>query len=202
MLSPQEDKALRFLATYTASHNGLAPTLVEIGEGIGLHSKGVVHRYVQKLIRKGLVECAGGWRGLKLTPKGKRYLATLPLPGRIVAGLPLESIAGQDEINLVEALAGPGRYVLKVSGDSMVEAGIFDGDYVVIRHAETARNGDLVVALIDGTETTLKRFRRKGRQIELIPENRALKPMLYPPERVQIQGVVVGQFRLYAGPKS
>ena len=197
MLPPQEDKILRFLAAYVASHAGTAPTLDEIGRGIGLRSKGAVHRYVKSLIRRRLLGRADGWRGLHLTREGQRYLDTLPLPGRIVAGSPLESIPGQDEVNLAEALTGPDRYMLTVAGDSMMDAGILDRDFVIIRHAEQARNGDIVVALIDGTETTLKRFRRRGKQIELIPENKSMRAVLYSPDRVQIQGVLVGQLRLY-----
>ncbi len=201
LLPPQEDRTIRFVAGYIRSHDGTSPTLDELCRGIGLRSKGVVHRYIKNLIQKGLLDRAGGWRGLHLTRKGERYLNTLPLPGRVVAGSPLESIPGQDEINLADALTGPGRYVLRVSGESMVDAAILDGDFVIIRHTEQATNGDIVVALIDGAETTLKRFRRRGKQIELLPENKTMKPVLYLPERVQIQGVLVGQLRLYGKQK-
>jgi repressor LexA len=100
-------------------------------------------------------------------------------------------------VNFTELLLGPDRYVLEVSGDSMIEAGILDGDMVVIRHTDSADDGDIVVALIDGEEATLKRLRRHGDRIELIPANSALASMIYPADRVTIQGIVVGQLRVY-----
>ena len=94
-------------------------------------------------------------------------------------------------------LLGPGRYVLEVQGDSMVDAGILDGDLVIVRETQSANNGDIVVALIDNNEATLKRLRKKGDQIELIPDNKSMIPMVYLADRINIQGVVVGQARMY-----
>jgi repressor LexA len=94
-------------------------------------------------------------------------------------------------------LMGPERFVLKVVGNSMVEAGILDGDMIVVRKSESAEDGDIVVALIDNEEITLKRMRNHGDRIELLPDNPALTPMIYPTSRVHIKGVVVGQVRLY-----
>ena len=94
-------------------------------------------------------------------------------------------------------LLGPGRYVLEVQGDSMVDAGILDGDLVIIRETQSADNGDIVVALIDNSEATLKRFRKHEKQVELIPDNQSMSPMKYSADRINIQGVVVGQARMY-----
>jgi len=197
MLTGLEERVLQFITHYIAQ-NGRAPTLAEIGGALGIRSKGTTHRYVQSLIRKGHLHRTGrSWRGIRLTGENARRLTILPLLGRIAAGRPIEAIGDQTEINFSDLLLGPDRYVLKVKGDSMIDAGIFDGDLVVIRHTETAENGDIVVALIDGEEATLKRLRKHGARVELIPANRKLASMVYPAERVKIQGVIVGQVRLY-----
>ena len=123
----------------------------------------------------------------------------LPLLGRIAAGVPIEAIPDQEELNLADFFMGPGRFVLKVQGESMIDAGILDGDTVIIEFRETADDGDIVVALIDESETTLKRFKRsqRGKYIKLIPENSEMEPMVYEAERVRIQGVLIGQLRKY-----
>lgn len=197
MLTALEEKILQFITHHIARH-GHAPTLVEIGRAMEIRSKGTVHRYVEALIRKGHLHRNGrSWRGIRLTGENSRRLTILPLLGRIAAGRPIEAIADQTEINFSDLLLGPDRYALKVKGDSMIDAGIFDGDLVIIRHTETAGNGDIVVALIDGEEATLKRLKKHGARVELIPANSKLASMVYPAERVRIQGVVVGQVRLY-----
>ena len=197
MLTRLEETILQFLTRHIAQH-GHAPTLDEIGAGVGIRSRGTVHRYIESLVSKGHVYREGrSWRSLRLTGENSRRSLTLPLVGRIAAGSPIEAIPGEDELDISHLLQGPDRFVLKVQGDSMIDAGILDGDYVIIRHADTAEEGDIVVALIDGEEATLKRFHRNGQQIELIPENSALTPLVYPPERVQIQGLLVGQVRGY-----
>lgn len=197
MLTALEEKILQFITRHIA-RQGHAPTIAEIGKGVGLRSRGTVHRYVESLIEKGhLQRSERSWRSLRLTGENSKRLHTLPLAGRIAAGAPIEAIAGEDEINIGELFDGPDRFVLKVKGDSMIEAGILDGDYVVVRYSTSARDGDIVVALIDEQEATLKRFRRNGSQIELLPENSELTPLVYPAERVQIQGILVGQMRGY-----
>lgn len=197
MLTRLEGKVLQFITRYIAQ-NGHAPTLEEIGQGVKIRSRGTVHRYVESLVEKGHVYREGrSWRSLRLTGERSRHSLTLPLVGRIAAGSPIEAIPGQEELDIEALFAGADRFVLKVKGDSMIDAGILDGDYVIARHAQTADDGDIVVALIDGEEATLKRFHRNGEQIELVPENSELTPLVYPAERVQIQGVLVGQLRGY-----
>ncbi len=197
MLTGLEEKVLQFITHYI-TQNGHAPTLVEIGKGLEIKSKGTVHRYIESLIEKGHLHRDGrSWRGLRLTGEQNRLLTTLPLAGRIAAGRPIEAIPEQLEINFSEMLLGADRYVLEVKGDSMVEAGILDGDLVVVRQAETADNDDIVVALIDNGEATLKKLRKHGDRVELIPANQSMAPMIYPADRVHIQGVVVGQVRSY-----
>ena len=197
MLTGLEEKILQCITRYI-TQNGHAPTLLEIGKSLNIKSKGTVHRYVESLIDKGHLHRTGrSWRGLRLTGEQNRRLVILPFAGRIAAGRPIEAIPEQLEINFSEMLLGPGRYVLEVKGDSMIEAGIFDGDLVVIRQTETADNGDIVVALIDNGEATLKKLRKHGDRVELIPANQSMAPMIYPANRVHIQGVVVGQVRSY-----
>ncbi len=197
MLTGLEEKILQCVTRYI-TQNGHAPTLVEIGRLLGIKSKGTVHRYIESLIDKGHLQRNGrSWRGIRLTGEQNRRLTILPFAGRIAAGRPIEAIPEQLEINFSEMLLGADRYVLEVKGDSMIEAGILDGDLVVIRQAQTADNGDIVVALIDNGEATLKKLRKHGDRVELIPANRSMAPLIYPADRVHIQGVVVGQVRSY-----
>lgn len=187
------------------TQQGCAPTLVEIGDVVGVGSKGTVHRYVQGLIDKGyLVRNHAGWRGLQLTegpgsePDLDEVNGSLPLLGKIAAGLPIEAIPGHDKLNLMDFFMGPDRFILKVVGDSMIDIGILDGDMVVIRHCQRADSGNIVVALIDGDEATLKRLKyMSDGRIKLIPENSAMQPFIYAAQRVRIQGVLVGQMRSY-----
>jgi len=118
--------------------------------------------------------------------------------GRIAAGHPIEAIPGQEELNLSEMFVGRDRYALQIKGDSMIGVGILDGDLVIIEPRDRAEYGDIVVALIDEQEATLKRYKRyaDGR-VELSPENPDLQPMIFDPRRVRIQGILVGQLRTY-----
>lgn len=196
MLTDSQRKTLDFIQRYVARH-GYAPKLQEIAEGIGIRSRGVAHRYVQALINAGHLENdTGRHRGLRLV--GMEEHASIPLLGKIAAGQPIEAIPDETEINLADFFMGPGRFALRVQGSSMIEAGILNGDIAIIRQQNTARNGDIVVALIDNDEATLKTFKSLDNgQICLIPSNRELQPMIYKAERVQIQGVLVGCMRRY-----
>jgi repressor LexA len=122
----------------------------------------------------------------------------IPLHGRIAAGVPIEAIEGQSQLSVPAALLGPGEhYALEVSGDSMVDAGILDGDYALVRRADVAREGDIVVALVDGAEATLKYFRQEGTMVRLDPANRSYEPQRYAPNRVRVQGKLAGLLRRY-----
>lgn len=185
----------RFIAIYT-----VPPKLQEVAEGIGISSRGVAHRYVQALVEAGYIETdSGKHRGIRLLKSNPYHPESrLPLLGEIAAGKPIEAIPGQDEIDLSEFF-GRNNFAVQVKGDSMIDAGILDGDTVIIEFRETADDGDIVVALIDESETTLKRFKRsqRGKYIKLIPENSEMEPMVYEAERVRIQGVLIGQLRKY-----
>jgi repressor LexA len=165
---------------------------------LGLSSRGSLHKHVQALIAAGFVEPLDGrHRGIRLVAQEPSTDA-LPFLGRIAAGRPIEALPQGETIQVPPQLrtAGP-CYVLQVRGDSMCEAGILDGDYVVIEHRTTARNGDIVVALIRGEEVTLKRIVQEPGRVTLVPENTALAPVAYAPADIEIQGVVVGQMRAY-----
>ena len=198
MLTQLEQRILEFIRDYIGQH-GQGPTLTEIGAAMDIKSKGTVHRYVQALTNKGALEhVERGWRGIRLANESQLHSTTLPLAGRIAAGHPIEAIPGQDQLDL-GAFVSDNRFALQVKGDSMIDIGILDGDWVIIEQRDTAHDGDIVVALIDEQDATLKRFKRLSNdQVLLIPENTSLSPMQYAPERVRIQGVLVGQLRHYA----
>ena len=197
MPTPRQHKTLIAIRQFITQH-GYAPTLSELAASLDLRSKGSLHKRVQALADAGyLSSTPGKTRGLQLTRQVQEQLHTLPLLGRIAAGQPIAAIPGEDTLNLTEFLLGPDRFALRVQGDSMVDVGILDGDTVIIERRDSAENGDIVVALIDNDEATLKRLRHRGKRIELIPENSTHLTQVYPAERVRIQGVLVGQLRTY-----
>jgi repressor LexA len=202
MLTPGQTKVLDFIKHYLA-REGFAPSLAEIAEGLGTTSRGSMHKQVQALAAAGVIRLLPGrQRGIELVEDADGIDTrpdSLPLLGRIAAGHPIEAIPDMDTLNLTDFLMGPNRFALRVQGDSMIEAGILDGDTVIIKRGETANDGDIVVALIDDSEATLKRFhRRVGGKIELAPENRSLRPLILDASRVRIQGVLVSQLRTYS----
>jgi repressor LexA len=198
MLTSQEQKTLQFIRNYLAQH-GYAPKFKEIGVAIGVISQGTIHRYVQSLEDKGYIDrVKGNSRGMSLVELPLVSPPTIPLVGKIAAGLPIEAIEDRQELNLAEMFMGPELYALRVTGDSMIDVGILDEDYVIIKKQPVANDGDIVVAMIDKCEATLKRFKRKSESlVALIPANAEMEPMIYAAERVSIHGVLVGQLRNY-----
>ena len=131
-------------------------------------------------------------------PEPANDVLEIPLHGRIAAGAPIEAIEGQSSLPVPAALLGPGdHYALEVSGDSMIEAGIFDGDYALIRRTDTARDGEIVVALVDNEEATLKFLRRENGRVRLDPANASYEAQIYNPAQVQVQGKLAGLLRRY-----
>ena len=182
--------------------NGYSPSLEEIGAGFGLSSVATVHKHVSHLVEKGLVRRVWNQnRSIELADEALRRGATeIPLMGTIAAGRPLEAIPTTETICVPSDLvAGRGRtFVLKIQGDSMIGDAIRDGDYVIIEERRVARDGETVVALVDGTEATLKRIVRDGASVRLEPSNPTMQPIVVAADRVQVQGVVVGLLRKYA----
>jgi repressor LexA len=131
-------------------------------------------------------------------PLAANDVIEVPLHGRIAAGVPIEALEGTNSLSVPAALLGSGEhYALEVAGDSMVEAGILDGDFALIQRTETARDGQIVVALVDESDATLKYFRREGSRIRLDPANGAYEPQVYEANRVRIQGKLAGLLRRY-----
>lgn len=203
MLTDRERQVYDFVRAYTRRH-GVPPKLREIGAHLGIASRGTVHRYLRAIEERGLIAITPDRaRGVRLLnqERGDHSAAsgtTLPVLGRIAAGLPIEAIPDETHIDLAEFFMGPNRFVLRVDGESMIEAGILHGDMVIVESRNSARDGEIAVALIDQQEATLKYFQRNADgSITLRPANSQFLPMRYAAERVAIQGVVVGQMRSY-----
>ena len=195
MLTEREQDALSFITSYYTKERK-APLLTEIAQGLGIQSKGVVHRYVSALEDKGYILRNPKTRGIELVSHSN--IDELPLLGRIAAGKPIEAIEDKKLINFAHLLGGSNRYVLQVKGHSMIEEGIRNGDLVVIEHASTARSNQIVVALIDDEDATLKYIQFPKKDIvRLVPANKIMQAKEYPAHRVTIQGVLVGQVRMY-----
>lgn len=177
------------------------PTLEEICQALGLKSRGSLHKHIQALVDARLVEPPNGrQRGVRLLQEDpiEERECGLPFFGYIAAGRPIEAIATPQYMEVPAALRSDAScYVLQVRGDSMVEDGILDGDWVVIEQRDHARNGDVVVALVDGHEATLKRLEQSRNEVVLHPANGTMQALRYAPHRVRIQGVLVGQMRRY-----
>jgi repressor LexA len=178
---------------------GRSPSLSEIGRLSGLSSVATVHRHLTLLEERGLLRRRGRRRVIELLPAAFRAAAIeVPLAGRIAAGRPIEAIAETRTVILPRTIARRGRtYVLRVSGDSMIDEQIRDGDYIVVEETRVARDGQTVVALLEGGDATLKILRRRRGRIRLQPANPSLEPIDVRPEDLRIQGVVTGLLRSY-----
>lgn len=199
MLTLQQSKTFYFIKEFIEKNN-YSPSLNEIAIGIGISSRGVAHRYVKVLIEKNyLYKQANRQRSLEIIEHEKATASfSIPFLGKIVAGLALETRADDSELDLAQFFVGPDKFALRISGDSMIEIGINDDDYVIIKKQQSAMDGDIVVAMIDKSEVTLKRFRRRpNHQIALIAENKKMDSMVYDEARVTVQGILIGQMRSY-----
>ncbi|HPF71005.1 MAG TPA: transcriptional repressor LexA [Candidatus Krumholzibacteria bacterium] len=200
-LTPRQAEILAYITQY-ADERGYAPTLQEIGARFGLSSVATVHKHVAHLVDKGYLkrERRNASRDIAVVDDEPGGLATVPLLGTVAAGLPIEAVSEQEEIALPESWLGRGRtYALRVKGNSMIEEQIRDGDTVIVESRETARNGETVIALVDGESVTLKQFHKEsGGRVRLQPANPEVPVLILPAERVRIQGVVVGVLRRYA----
>ena len=209
MLTFQQEKLLKFIINYQKQNN-VTPSFDEMKDGLDLKSKSGIHRIVSALEERGYIKKLNNRaRAIEIIKnvnlidtengKNKNSIISIPILGKIAAGLPIEAISDNTNyIELPETLLKKGEYfILNVEGDSMIEAGIFDGDQVVIRKANDANNGEIVVALIDNNEATLKRIFKRGQQVALQPENSNYKTVIYGPDRIQIQGVLKHLIRSY-----
>jgi repressor LexA len=215
MLTAKQRELLLFIDN-RLKESGISPSFDEMREALELKSKSGVHRLISALEERGFIRrLPNRARALEVLKRPEVKSATviplrpagpaaandvmdIPLHGKIAAGTPIEALQGTENFSVPAALLGPGEhYALEVSGDSMVEEGILDGDFALIRKVDTARDGEIVVALIDDEEATLKTFRREGSMIRLDPANRQYEAQRYDPRRVQIQGRLAGLIRRY-----
>jgi repressor LexA len=216
MLTAKQRELLIFIDN-RLKESGISPSFDEMREALDLKSKSGVHRLISALEERGFIRrLANRARALEVVKlPATRAAATvtpirpavaapandtmeLVLAGRIAAGTPIEALQGTESFAVPAALLGPGEhYALEVAGDSMVDEGILDGDFALIRKVDTAHDGEIVVALIDNEEATLKTFRREGSMVRLDPANRNYEPQRYDPRRVQIQGRLAGLIRRY-----
>jgi repressor LexA len=194
-----------FISEFVQKHQ-YSPSFEEIRIGMGLNSLATVHKHVSNLEKKGLLtRDYNRSRSIDLLPpKGRLKQAmavnttmVLPLMGRIAAGQPIEAVENPETISLADFVRSKEVFVLEVRGDSMQDEHILNGDYVLVEKAKTAHNGDIVVALVDGTDATLKRFYRDGDNIRLQPSNVNMQPIIVPAAVVDIQGRVIGVLRKY-----
>ncbi len=197
MVTPTQHKIFEFIKKYI-TQNGYSPSLVEIAKGIGVRSKSLISRYVHALVEAGFIELeTGQYRQIRLKETHK---PTLPLLGRIAAGRPIEAIAEHEQPNVMDFLQNDpysSRYALQVKGDSMIDEGIWDGDLILCEPRSHASNGEIVVALIDEQEATLKRIQHNNNgTITLHPANATLHPIHYAAHRIRVQGIFVGLVRL------
>lgn len=197
-MTPRQMEVLTFIRDYRA-RVGYSPTLQEIADELGI-TKVTVFEHVGALVEKGLLRhLAHKARSLEITPRAQfpdSRPTCLPLIGRIAAGLPVEAIENPEFLDLEALFTKRGQtFVLRVDGDSMIDDGIRPGDYVVVERRTVARNGETVVALVDGEEATLKKYYKEGRRVKLVAANKAYPPIR--PDRVEVQGVVVGLIRQY-----
>jgi repressor LexA len=226
MLTRKQQELLTFIDARLRT-DGVSPSFEEMKDALQLRSKSGVHRLINALEERAFIrrlpnraralevlQLPEAMRAtkpvLKLVPPAasprppvQAMIAandsiSVPLHGRIAAGLPVEALESDRSLAVPAALLGPGdHYALEVSGDSMIDAGIFDGDYALIRRCDDARDGDIVVALIDDEEATLKYLRREKGQIRLDPANPAYEPQRYAANRVRVQGKLAGLLRRY-----
>lgn len=219
MLTAKQHQLLTFIQTRLEG-SGISPSFEEMKDALDLRSKSGVHRLISALEERGFIRrlpnraralevtrMADGVLPTRQPPKAKPLsmprvaandVVEIPLHGRIAAGQPIEAMEERATLPVPAALLGSGdHYALEVSGDSMVEAGILDGDYALVRTSDEAREGQIVVALIDEHEATLKYYRREGTMVRLDPANRDYQPQRYRPGQVRVQGTLSGLLRRY-----
>jgi repressor LexA len=224
MLTRKQHELIRFIQT-RLEETGISPSFEEMKEALDLKSKSGVHRLISALEERGFIRrLPNRARALEVLrqpenvaaarqpandtvvpfapprsrPEPANDVIEIPLHGRIAAGVPIEALESDRTLPVPAALLGPGdHYALEVSGDSMVEAGILDGDYALVKRTDTARDGEIVVALVRDEEATLKYLRRENGMVRLDPANALYDPQVYRPEEVQVQGKLAGLLRRY-----
>lgn len=199
-LTKKQTEILNYVTDFVGEH-GYAPSYREIAQQFELSSVATVHDHISSLVEKGyLRDAEGEARGIELIAREDKPASTvesLPLFGLIAAGAPIEALESQERVDVPQSMLGSGDYfALQVKGVSMIEEGINDGDFVIVEKRSVANNGDIVVALLNGREATLKRFYKEAQRVRLEPANSTMKP-IFVRQGLQIQGKVVGLMRKY-----
>jgi repressor LexA len=199
MLTPKLQQTFHFIEDFMQK-NSYAPTCSEIAAGIGIKSRGVVHRYVSALAGEGLIRIVPGHRRNIEVVAAQDFNSAndaLPFFGSIAAGQPIDAIENREVFSFSEELVRDDRFVLKVKGDSMIGDNICDGDYVICQQCSIAPREKIVVVLVEDHDASLKRINvNSNGTITLIPSNSQMKPMLYPADQVAVQGMYVGLVRM------
>ena len=205
-ITKRQREVYDFIHDFVQQH-GYSPSFEEIGGGLGLSSLATVHKHVSNLEHKGLlkrdynrsrsIDVLPARGLLRKQPKPAPLEFALPLLGRIAAGQPIEAVQQGETISLGDITRSKNVFVLQVKGQSMKDEHIVDGDYVLVEKADSARDGEIVVALVDGSDATLKRIYREGAKVRLQPSNSEMNPIIVPARSVQVQGRVIGVLRKY-----
>ena len=204
-ITRRQKEVLEFVSGFV-ERNGYSPSFEEIAHGLDLRSLATVHKHISALTTKNYLKRGFNQsRSLEITAKymaelqrSKPPQAEIPMRGRIAAGMPLEAVEQSETLNISEYIGGAATYALEVRGNSMIEAHICDGDVVLLEKATEARDGDIVVALVAGSDATLKRiYREPGEKIRLQPANSTWAPIIVPAADVEIQGRLLAVLRKY-----
>ena len=204
-LTKRQKEVLDFIANFV-DENGYCPSYDEIARGLDLASLATVHKHISVLegknyLKRGFNQSRSLELSARYTQEQRRTkppMGEVPLMGRIAAGVPVEAVEHRETLNFADFAASGNTFALEVRGDSMIEDHICDGDLILLEKVAQAHDGDIVVALVSGAETTLKRFYRESAElVRLQPANAELKPMFYPARQVQIQGRLLAVLRKY-----
>jgi repressor LexA len=197
-LTARQKEILSYLRDYIVNH-GIAPSVTEIKDFFNLGSLGTVHKHLKALEKRGCIRRSKGHaRAIELKQMVESQMPEIPMLGLIAAGSPIQACEVPETLTIPEDMLGRGQtFSLQVTGQSMIEDGIHDGDYLVVESRLMAHEGEIVVAVVNGEDATVKRFHREGKNIRLQPSNKQMEPIIVPAETVEIRGIVIGLIRKY-----
>lgn len=197
-LTARQQEIFNYIKEYLSKH-GVAPSVTEIRQRFNLGSLGTVHKHLKALESRGCIRrFKGRARAIEIIEEDAIGAYEVPMLGLIAAGTPIEALEVPDSLSIPEDMLGRGNtFSLQVNGDSMIEDGIHDGDYIIVESRRDARDGEIVVALVEGSDATVKRIYHEGKTIRLQPSNREMNPIMVSASDVEIRGVVIGLIRKY-----
>lgn len=197
-LTARQKEIFNFIKKYLAAH-GIAPTVMEMRDHFQLGSLSTVHKHLKALEKRGYIVRSKGYaRAIKIKEDTGIFSQEIPMLGLIAAGEPIRAFDVPETITIPEDMLGRGEtFSLQVNGDSMIGDGIHDGDYLIVERRSQAYDGEIVVAIVDGDDATVKRFYREGKNVRLQPSNAAMAPIIVSGSSIEIRGVVIGLLRKY-----